>query len=353
MNSAVVNLFIENFSFCCLRTQGITRYVSRCQNLSPTCFPLIKVTTAVRNLSCSTCCLKGKGSRRNLPDWEFNQHLSDSEMGSEDSGTDPLELAVQEEIRDEKRRQKAILFHRMRREFEPRGPPERTLTWQEIKQIRFLKQELPEEWTVARLAEGFNVSPDIIHRILKSKFLPELERQKKQDSKIKAATVNKETKLVAPGSERRKQLPPGMQQLSASQTAVTISEKHKERSKMNVYKEKQVGLNVSLMTSALQQTTAVGQTIKTGTSASLMDSGVKLKQSKMQEGSIVQDRLSDEFVDPQEVENEIQNEEVWDGMVLCEEELELLAESGVGDKTEVVQKGNEFYDSSGVFLYRI
>ncbi|CAM4638204.1 unnamed protein product [Caretta caretta] len=49
---------------------------------------------------------------------------------------------------------------------------------------RYLRQAFPEEWPVARLAQGFGVSPDVIQRVLRSKFSPPLERRMKQDAKV-------------------------------------------------------------------------------------------------------------------------------------------------------------------------
>ncbi|KAJ7311146.1 hypothetical protein JRQ81_006750 [Phrynocephalus forsythii] len=51
-----------------------------------------------------------------------------------------------------------------------------------MEQIRYLSRELPEEWPVARLAQGFQVPPDVIRRVLKSRFVPSPECAKKQDA---------------------------------------------------------------------------------------------------------------------------------------------------------------------------
>uniref|UniRef100_A0A8C9VJ20 Neugrin n=1 Tax=Scleropages formosus TaxID=113540 RepID=A0A8C9VJ20_SCLFO len=90
-----------------------------------------------------------------------------------------LKALLQEELR----RQKVIRFHRARRQMTPPGPPSRRLTWDAIQQIRYLKQEFPEEWTVERLAEGFSVSRDVIGRVLRSKFVPPAERRERQDAR--------------------------------------------------------------------------------------------------------------------------------------------------------------------------
>ncbi|XP_055747217.1 neugrin-like [Salvelinus fontinalis] len=39
---------------------------------------------------------------------------------------------------------------------------ERRLSWDTMQQIRYLKQKLPEEWTVDHMAEGFSFHRDIV-----------------------------------------------------------------------------------------------------------------------------------------------------------------------------------------------
>ncbi|XP_072837907.2 neugrin [Pogona vitticeps] len=83
-------------------------------------------------------------------------------------------------------REKAARERRIRRLMEPAGPPERTLTRQAMEQIRYLSRELPEEWPVDRLAQGFQVPPDVIRRVLRSRFVPSPERAQKQDARALA-----------------------------------------------------------------------------------------------------------------------------------------------------------------------
>ena len=49
---------------------------------------------------------------------------------------------------------------------------------------RYLHKEFAESWSVPRLAEGFDVSTDVIRRVLKSKFVPTLEQKLRQDQKV-------------------------------------------------------------------------------------------------------------------------------------------------------------------------
>lgn len=80
--------------------------------------------------------------------------------------------------------EKAIRFQKIRRQMEASGAPPRTLTWEAMEQIRYLHREFSESWSVPRLAEGFDVSTDVIRRVLKSKFIPTLEQKLKQDQKV-------------------------------------------------------------------------------------------------------------------------------------------------------------------------
>lgn len=84
---------------------------------------------------------------------------------------------------------------------EPRGAPPRTLTREAMEQIRYLHEEFPESWSVPRLAEGFAVSTDVIRRVLKSKFVPTLEKKLKQDRKVlqKAGLAHSLRQLPGPG----------------------------------------------------------------------------------------------------------------------------------------------------------
>ena len=49
---------------------------------------------------------------------------------------------------------------------------------------RYLHKEFAASWSVPRLAEGFDVSTDVIRRVLKSKFVPTSKQKLKQDQKV-------------------------------------------------------------------------------------------------------------------------------------------------------------------------
>ncbi|XP_039113408.1 neugrin [Hyaena hyaena] len=101
-----------------------------------------------------------------------------------DSDWEPEERELQEVESTLKRQKKAARFQKIRRQMEAPGAPPRTLTWEAMEQIRYLHKEFAESWSVPRLAEGFGVSTDVIRRVLKSKFVPTLEQKLKQDQKV-------------------------------------------------------------------------------------------------------------------------------------------------------------------------
>ncbi|KAG8516338.1 Tubulin polyglutamylase TTLL13 [Galemys pyrenaicus] len=100
-----------------------------------------------------------------------------------ESDWEPEERALQEVASALKRQKKAIRLQKIRRQMEPPGAPPRTLTWEAMEQIRYLHKEFADSWSVPQLAGGFDVSTDVIRRVLKSKFVPTLEQRQKQDQK--------------------------------------------------------------------------------------------------------------------------------------------------------------------------
>ncbi|KAK6303976.1 hypothetical protein J4Q44_G00264300 [Coregonus suidteri] len=102
----------------------------------------------------------------------------------EDPDMDDVDDKVQAVLSEERRRRRTVKYHIVRRQLTESGAPERRLSWDAMEQVRYLKQELPEEWTVDRLAEGFSVHRDVILRVLRSKFIPTPERKAKQDASV-------------------------------------------------------------------------------------------------------------------------------------------------------------------------
>ncbi|NXJ16693.1 NGRN protein, partial [Odontophorus gujanensis] len=93
---------------------------------------------------------------------------------------------------------------RLRRELGGgRGAPERTLTWEAMEQMRFLRQELPEEWPLERLADGFGVSLDVVRRVLRSRSCVPLHRRLRQDARVLRAAAPRPGPAPPPGTEVR------------------------------------------------------------------------------------------------------------------------------------------------------
>ncbi|KAK1327429.1 hypothetical protein QTO34_014143 [Cnephaeus nilssonii] len=86
----------------------------------------------------------------------------------------------------------------------PRGALTRTLTREAREQIRYLHEGFPESWSVPRLAEGLDVSSAVIRRVLKSKFVPTLEKKLKKDQKVlqKPGPAHSLSQLPGPGETR-------------------------------------------------------------------------------------------------------------------------------------------------------
>ncbi|CAN8187254.1 unnamed protein product [Coccothraustes coccothraustes] len=54
---------------------------------------------------------------------------------------------------------------------------------------RFLRRELPEEWPLERLAQGFGVSTDVVRRVLRSRGCPSPRRRLRQDQRALSAAA--------------------------------------------------------------------------------------------------------------------------------------------------------------------
>ncbi|XP_055788611.1 keratin, type I cytoskeletal 9-like isoform X2 [Salvelinus fontinalis] len=127
----------------------------------------------------------------------------------EDPDMDDVDDKVQAVFSEERRRQRTVKYHIVKRQLTESGAPERKLSWDAMEQIRYLKQELPEEWTIDRLAEGFSVHRDIILRVLRSKFTPKPERKAKQDASVWARLRQQALPGSGAGGQGRQQALPG------------------------------------------------------------------------------------------------------------------------------------------------
>uniref|UniRef100_A0A3Q4GVA6 Neugrin n=1 Tax=Neolamprologus brichardi TaxID=32507 RepID=A0A3Q4GVA6_NEOBR len=213
-------------------------------------------------------------------------------------------------FREERKRQKTVKYHILRRQMTPSGAPERRLTWDAIEQIRHLKQNQPDEWTVERLAEGFSVSHDVILRVLRSKFVPSPERKAKQNAKVMA----KMSQQVLPSGAR------------TQQDRLKLPERNS-----------QAILPPGSTEGALIPVANQTQVIQGHGSRSLAKSLVPVTVQPTHIAAGISEDATDE--------------ESWDGQVLTEEELEEFVK--MEKPSPAVQVGNDFFDADGNFLYRI
>ncbi|XP_005989824.1 neugrin [Latimeria chalumnae] len=261
----------------------------------------------------------------------------------EEEEEEQLYPEIQELISAKKRIRKVILYKRMRAEFEPPGPPERTLTWNAINQIRYLSQEFPDEWPVPRLAEGFSVSPDVIQRVLRSKFMPSPRRQLKQDDKVQQKAGGVATTVgTSTGNETLQKLPAGERGVAR----LPSRETELPSVRTDLLKQREgftLGPERSAFTPKAVGASAVSLIVQNRPDSHKAETGKNSAQ--VQKGRGASEELS--------VTSEVEEEEEWEGDFLSEEELKRLMESGVENRMKVVQKGADFYDADGNFLYRI
>lgn len=201
---------------------------------------------------------------------------------------------------------------------------------------RYLKQEFPEEWTFQRLAVGFNVSIDVIRRVLKSKFIPPEKRKMKQDAavsrvlgQISSGSRHEQVKLMAAPTDLVQ--PPLLQGSHERKLlAVPSSPSASDFSQLAVRTETAV------------QRLEVNSLVPLGTG-----------QAQVSTVSRPSQRTTEPEPSAPLKEDWAVQEESWDGQVLSDHELEKLADAGLENKMKVIQKGSEFYDSDGNFLYRL
>lgn len=303
----------------------------------------------------------------------------------EDPDMDDVDDKVQAVFSEERRRQRTVKYHIVKRQLTESGAPERRLSWEAMEQIRYLKQELPEEWTIDRLAEGFSVHRDVILRVLRSKFAPTPERKAKQDASVwarlrqqalpggGAGGQGRQQALPgggAGGQDRQVALPggggavgPGRPQLPASG--------HRSSKPAMLPTGSDTGAMVTLASHSSQRLIArdledgpgprAMMTTANSPAAPLTSLPTQLSSSPTLHSRHTsgQDYSREEWEEEEnvpednvlKVEEKGDLEERWDGRVFSEEELEELMLSS--KHSPVVQNGIEFFDREGNFLYRI
>ncbi|XP_037126829.1 neugrin [Syngnathus acus] len=249
------------------------------------------------------------GSRRDEDDDDEDDIMKEVE--------DKLNVLLEEN----KRKQKMIKYNKLHRKMTPSGAPERTLSWEAMETIRYLKREHPDEWTIGQLSEGFSVSPEVIQRVLRTKFNPTPHRKAEQDAKVMSRL-------------QRSALPLGEIRTEQSQSAL-----HAGRSPRQF-------LPTRNPEAALVPVT--GSTDKPSIKASaLVTVPVMPPKCHKDAAATTTWPAQDDSANANLAEAE---DETWDGQVLSEEELEKFQ----GTKAEpVLQVGNDFFDCNGHFLYRI
>lgn len=227
-------------------------------------------------------------------------------------------------IDKEVQRQKRVKYRILKRQMTPGGPPERKLTWDAMEEIRYLKQEQPEEWTVERLAQGFSVSTDVILRVLRSKFVPSPERKAKQDTKVIVKSKLKQQALPSgPRVEMEKQ------RLTSVPAQAALSSGSENRTLIPMGQK------------------SLSQTEQTPAALCIV---TKNQFSEIPTRSALRTYEEIQQLTDSTVEEEEDEDEGWDGQVLSEEDIEELI---IVKATPVVKEGEEFFDVDGNFLYRI
>ncbi|KAM9752752.1 neugrin [Menidia menidia] len=291
-------------------------------------FPLLfglRAIPLIPSVYCSSCRFASRGVNKSwlgqshaLRDRGPNSPRHREEVSEEEVDLDDVDDKLQALLDEGRKRQKTVKYHILRRQMTPSGPSQRKLTWDAIKQIRYLKNEQPEEWTIERLAEGFSVTPDVILRVLRSNFSPSPDRRAKQDATVMikmgqqalpSGTGLLKDKLKLPGSHN-----PTTLQIGRSEGAlVPISDQ------------------TQMIQVSETRTKSPARVLPSQFTAGVTED-VQEKRSAVEAGG--------------EDDNE-----GWDGQVLTEEELEEYLD--MEKPSPVTQVGNDVFDAEGNFLYRI
>ncbi|XP_036909485.1 neugrin-like [Sturnira hondurensis] len=250
-----------------------------------------------------------------------------------DSDWEPEERELQEVESALKRQKKAIRFQQIRRQMEAPGAPPRTLTREAMEQIRYLHKEFAESWSVPRLAEGFDVSTDVIRRVLKSKFVPTLEQKLKQDQKVlkKAGLAHSLRQLPGP-RDTWKLLPTGHSvsggeascQGQGPSTALKVTEPNTHSTDpLRRLKRRNNGI----------------QSLEEGSLASVAAGG--------------RHRREPQKCPTTDCEGARGTDRAGLPSAIRLEKLKAGEQGGRNFSSKAVQRGREFFDSNGNFLYRI
>ncbi|XP_072537871.1 neugrin isoform X2 [Salminus brasiliensis] len=307
---------------------------------------LVKLAGFPRSGSAPVCCHASYDARMWMSSVgrhsaSNNRRRSNEDAFEEDLDLDAVEAEVDSLVNEDRRRRNATKFHKIRRQMSERGAPERRLTWDAIEQIRYLKQESPQEWTLQKLAHGFSVSPEVISRVLRSKFTPAPDRKLKQDAKV----------LVT------------VRPLALRDGQTDQSKKHRTRLPMpdSSMAPMLSSGNTGALTAQIPESwfpaefetrlvPSGGKHTSLSRGTSQISTAPSVKQSALQE-------QPSEKLEPMDVKeakgSEREDKSDWGGVFLTDTELEELVLTLHEKPSAVEQKGREFFDSEGNFLYRI
>ncbi|XP_077566865.1 neugrin [Stigmatopora nigra] len=307
-------------------------------------------------------------SNQNKPRTYDYDDVDDEHFNTEDA--EDKVAAVIEEV---KRKQKMIKYNILRKKMMPPGAPERNLTWDAMETIRYLKREHPDEWTVARLSEGFSVSDDVIRRVLRTKFTPAPQRREMQDAKVMSRLQHP---MLSPGTAQSKQvlslgtaqskqmlssgtaqskqmllpgtaqskpaLSPGKAQSKPALSPGTAQSKPALQAGGPLHQPKPSrNPETALIPVALHESEAT-------TDVSALVTGPETMPNRCEDSA----EPTKEAAQITSAHNDVAKEEeaLWDGQVFSEEELDEFKDI---EPTPVLQHGHDFFDSNGQFLYRI
>lgn len=216
------------------------------------------------------------------------------------------------------------------------GAPPRTLTREAMEQIRYLRKEFAESWSVPRLAEGFGVSTHVIRRVLKSKFVPTLEQKLKQDQKV----------LKKPGLALSFRQLPGSQD---SLKPLSTSHSGSGSSLMPADETSFKGWGHSTALKVIESNTHSTPRRQKGGDKGIQDPQREhsVPVADLGHGQELQKCPTSDRAGSRRADG--------DGLPTAKK-LEELKAQDPGDQnfsSKVVQRGREFFDSNGNFLYRI
>ncbi|XP_054754283.2 neugrin-like [Lytechinus pictus] len=251
----------------------------------------------------------------------------------ERTGDEFSEKTLEEMTREQKRKIASLKRARAAREFR-QGPERRTLSWDTIQQIHYLRQENPEDWSVASLSQSFNVSEEVIAKVLKSKFRPGAKTRRKQD--LAAA---KTTGYVTGGTNLT-QAPA----LVAREDAKESSDINEGRENKHAQNTHAVGHNKELRNT--HRKSAVFENNQSQGSAENYRMKIKKHWDAVPPHTLDKRQENDENPINPEVEYSF-------GYIDFENVDSLIEQTEVKLKPQVIKKGRNFYNEHGEFLYRI